>query len=129
MDTDQEKVFIPEIIEAGSQGERLEEARADKARIGCAVSGGSYLVMIVLGIVIYIWTIGIAYQYTGLLGAMLSLMFPGFSQVFWGVYLWIETKTLMNPYCLTLLGYVFAAVFVRAGIFLFQNSILRSRTR
>lgn len=123
MDIDEEKIFIPEVVKIGGQDERREAVRPDKVKLGCAISGVSYLLMTALGAIIYIWTIVVAYHAAGFFAAVLSLIFPVFAQIFWGIQLWVDTGTIMNPYCLTLLGYLLAAVLVRAGIILFQNNI------
>ncbi|MFA6378473.1 MAG: hypothetical protein WCX16_01670 [Candidatus Omnitrophota bacterium] len=127
MDIDEEKVFIPEVIEAGAQGEDREGAQTDKAKIGCALAGVSYFVMTVLGVIIYIWSIVIAYDSMGFLGAILTLIFPVFSQVFWGFVLWAEKGTIVTPYCLALLGYLFCVLLIRIGLLIFQANLQRQR--
>jgi hypothetical protein len=126
MDSGEEKVFIPEVVGVDEQAGGPSEEKKSKARVGCAVAGISYFLMIALGFIIYVWTIVIAYKSAGLLGAFLSLIFPVFAQVFWGLQLWMDSTTLMNPYCLTLLGYILATVLARLGLLLFQKNIIRS---
>jgi len=127
MDADEEKVFIPEIVEAGARDERPENPKTDKAKIGCALAGASYFVMTVLGVIIYVWSIGIAYDSAGLLGAVLTLIFPVFSQIFWGFTLWAEKGTIVNSYCLSLLGYALCALLIRVGLLMFQMNLVRRR--
>ena len=124
MDIDKEEVIIPEIVNPGGGSGRPKDQGLKKARLGCAISGFSYFLMIALGAIIYVWTIIIAYQSAGFLAAFLSLLFPVFAQIFWGIQLWIN-RGIANPYCLTLLGYLLTTILLRAGILLFQNSMNR----
>ena len=124
-DHNKEKVFIPEVVNAGGRGQAQASGQVRGARVGCAVAGISYFLLIALGAVIYVWTIVIAYRSAGILGALLSLIFPVLAQVFWGVKLWMDSGTVMNAYCLALLGYVFLTALVRAGIVLLHRRVVR----
>jgi len=116
------EVIIPEVVDPGGGHGRFRDQGLKKARLSCAASGFCYLFMIVWGAVIYVWTIIIAYESAGFFAAFLSVIFPVFAQAFWGVQVWVEQDTIINPYCLALLGYLSATILWRAGILLFQNN-------
>lgn len=82
--------------------------------VGCVLASTAYLVMTLLGLVIHVWTIVIAFNAKGLFAAVLSCIFPVIAQLYWGFVGWTTTGTLFNPYCLALLSYVFlwAIIFV-----------------
>ena len=122
---DDEKVFIPEIVETGGQSNKQHNDQKAKLRIGCAFTGIGYLIIVFLGLMIYVWTIVIAYYFAGIFGAILSLIFPVFAQIFWGVKLWSDSGTIMNPYCLALIAYLVGTMFARIGFRIF--SIRRRR--
>ena len=41
-----------------------------------------------LGLIVHIWTIIIAFTEAGLFGAILSLIFPFLSEIYWVIMLW-----------------------------------------
>jgi len=77
----------------------------DKIRKGI---GGTLVVIVsivgsILCAVIHIWTIIIAYAISGLIGALISLWFPFFAQIYWFFRMWSLTGTIKNNYCLAIL--------------------------
>ena len=109
-------VSIPEIV--ASDVEKYSERNTLKGirkGTGCAIAGIGYLALSILGLVIHIWTIIIAYSFAGILGAAISLMLPMLSQIFWGFKMWNYTGTIMNNYCMSLIGYVVAFIVVIIG--------------
>ena len=118
VDVSDENTVVPEVLTATSEITRGNVGRNIKQGAGCAIAGIAYLVMGVLGLIIHIWTILIAYSFAGILGAAISLMFPVLAQIFWGFKIWAHTGTIMNGYCLALIGYVvaFGAVLIGAGM-------------
>ena len=85
-----------------------------KRRVGCAMAGIAYPVMAILGAIIHVWTIVIAFAASGLFAAVLSLVFPVLAQLYWGLMIWNMTGTLWNYYCLALIAYV--GLFMVIGI-------------
>ena len=78
--------------------------------IGCTMAGIAYVIMGILGLVIHVWTIVIAFTEKGLIAAVSSLILPVLAQIYWGITIWRTTGTLLNFYCLALIAYVFLIV-------------------
>ena len=114
-DMSEDKVFIPEIVEDGSSFDKEKQGPKTKVKIGCAAVGLSYFILMAVGLIIYVWTIGIAYDSAGIAGAMLSMIFPFFAQIFWFFKLWNDTGTIFDPYCVVVISYVVLTMFMRAG--------------
>ena len=76
----------------------------------------------ILGVVIHVWTIGIAYKSIGLLGALISAFLPFISQIWWFIKIWQITGTLSNPYCIALLAYGASLVIGLIGWIIFASS-------
>ena len=72
---------------------------------GCVLVGLAYPVMILLGVVLHLWTIVIAFSRTGFGAALLTFIFPVLSELYWGRRVWNATGTLANAYCGALLAY------------------------
>lgn len=75
-----------------------------------ALVAGMYAVMSLLGLVVYVWSIFIAFRAAGLIGAGLTAMLPPFAQIFWGIAAWSSVGAPSHPYCVTLL--VCAGMFI-----------------
>jgi hypothetical protein len=58
------------------------------------------------GYAIHLWTILIALKQMGVLMAILTLILPGIAEVYWFIRMIIYHGTLMNPYCLVIIGYL-----------------------
>ena len=82
----------------------------------CALVGAGYLVLSILGIVIHVWTILIAFSTGGLISAGITLIIPVVAQIYWFIAVWSATGTIVNPYCLAILGYIVAWVVVIVGM-------------
>ena len=82
---------------------------------GCAMAGVAYPIMTILGAIIYVWTIVFAFADKGLFAAVLSLIFPVLAQLYWGFVIWNATGTIVNPYCLALIGYGILWVVILVG--------------
>ncbi len=77
-----------------------------KEGAGCALVGIAYPVIGILGLIIHIWTIVIAYTVSGLIGAIITLIFPVLSQIYWFIKVWSFAGTILNLYCIAILAYV-----------------------
>lgn len=81
---------------------------------GCALAGIAGLVMAILGAVLHVWTVVIAFLASGLVGAVITVVLPVLAQIFWFIAVWRGTGTLWNTYCVAVLCYV--GLFVVAGV-------------
>lgn len=88
--------------------------------VGCAFGGIIYLIAGILGLIIHIWTILIAYSFGGLIYAIISLILPVIAQIYWGIRVWTYTGTFFNYYCIALVGYVVLWI-VALGILAFVS--------
>lgn len=115
-----DKVYIPEVLEPGqSSYQRKNPGPSPQFSMGCAAFGLGYFLLLAVGLGIYIWTIVIAYEALGIVGAVLSAVFPFFAQVFWVAKIWTDTGSPLNPYCLIVIGYSVIATLARIGSKLF----------
>jgi hypothetical protein len=48
------------------------------------------LVYPITGLIVHIWTVGVAYTYSGLLAAIFSFFFPVISELYWVFALWTK---------------------------------------
>ena len=80
------------------------------------MAGIAYPIMAILGAVIHIWTILVAFLASGLFAAVLSLIFPVLAQLYWGIRIWNATGTLWNNYCLAVIAYVALWIVVGIGV-------------
>jgi hypothetical protein len=56
------------------------------------------------GLALHVFTIVIAYQASGLGAAVLSAVFPPFSEAYWFFKMWYETGTFLNGYSVWVLA-------------------------
>lgn len=88
---------------------------------GAILSSLFFMLAVILGIILHIWTVIIAYKYSGIVPAALSLPFPVFAQIFWFVRIWIYEKTFFNPFCLLVTGYVIFWIIIRGLSFMSET--------
>lgn len=81
---------------------------------GCLVGGVSYIILSILGFVLHVWTIIIAFLTKGLLAAIISAALPVLAQIYWGIKIWSVSGTFFNPYCLAISVYVVLWIIVIA---------------
>ena len=89
---------------------------------GCALVGIAYPIMGILGLVIHVWTILIAFAMSGLVGAVITLMVPVLAQIFWFIKAWSLAGTVLNLYCLGILAYIACLVVVFVGMAIMDSS-------
>jgi len=85
--------------------------------VGGGLVGLAGLAATILGLVIHVWTIVIAYAIGGLFAAVLTLIFPVLSEAFW--FFKVGTNVSFGTlYCLSIIAYVglFGIVFLGAII-------------
>ncbi len=91
-------------------------ARDVKQGTGCLLLGVAYPIIMLLGLIIHIWTVVIAYFSGGIVAVLISLMLPVLAELYWGYTIWSTTGTFFNLYCLALLAYVVAFMIASVGI-------------
>ncbi len=73
--------------------------------IGTGIMGISVIALSILGMIIHVWTIVLAFLLAGLFAAVMTLIFPVFSQIIW--FFTIGNKMgYTNLYCLSIIGYI-----------------------
>lgn len=85
--------------------------------VGIALTGIGGIIMAVLGVAIYIWSIVIAYLVGGIVAAAITIAIPVISQLYWFFKIWYWTGNIYNPYCLALIGYIIAWIVMLVGIY------------
>jgi hypothetical protein len=68
-----------------------------------ALGAGAYAVMSLLGVILYVWSIGIALSAVGIIAAVATALLPPFAQIYWGIALWTSVGAPSHPYCVALL--------------------------
>ena len=86
-----------------------------KEKSGFGIMGLAFAIQSVLGLVIHVWTVVIAYLTSGLFAAVLTLIFPVISEIYWffkvgsnlgfGVY-----------YCVAIMAYILLWVVAFVGL-------------
>jgi len=69
-----------------------------------------------LGTIIHIWTIVVAYNVSGIFAAMMTVWFPILAQIYWFIRIWSMVGTVINKYCLAILGYIGLWIIVAIGV-------------
>jgi|SaaInlV_200m_DNA_5_1039737.scaffolds.fasta_scaffold10256_4 hypothetical protein len=85
--------------------------------VGGGVMGMAMLAASVLGLVIHVWTIMLAFSIKGLFAAVLTLIFPVLSELYW--FFKVGSNVGYDAtYCVSIMAYVglFVLVFVGAMI-------------
>ena len=93
-----------------------------KEKIGCAIAGLLMPIMWILGMVIHIWTIIIAYAFGGLLAAIITLVVPVFAQIYWMIRTWVYVGTFFNLYCLAIAAYAIGFIAIIGLLAFFDRS-------
>jgi len=60
----------------------------------------------ILGLVLYVWTIVVAFLAGGLVAAIISMFVPVLAQIFWAIRIWNATGTPWNPYCMACMAWL-----------------------
>jgi hypothetical protein len=84
--------------------------------IGAFFTGTVGIIMSILGVCIYIWSIVIAYAVGGIISAAITIALPGISQLYWFFRIWYWTGSINNTYCLAIIGYVVALIIIFIGV-------------
>lgn len=90
------------------------------ATVGGGAIGLIYLAFMLLGVVIYVWSIIVAYLYAGLIGAIVTVFIPVIAQVFWFFKVGLNYGFMTN-YCMAVIAYVGIIVIGFIGIMVFSH--------
>ena len=88
-----------------------------KEVVGGGIMGLAWVAASILGLVIHVWTIVLAFSVSGLFAGVLTLIFPGLSEAYW--FFAIGSNVGYGTvYCVSIMAYVglFGIVFVGAMI-------------
>lgn len=85
-----------------------------KENVGGGIMGLAWITASIVGLVIHVWTIVIAFSIKGLFGAVLTLVFPVLSEIFWffkvGNHVGYDTT-----YCVAIMAYVGLVILAFVG--------------
>lgn len=73
--------------------------------LGASLGSLFSIMAVILGLVLHLWTVGVAYNFSGIIGAIVSFCLPVFAQIFWFIWVWVKISNLFNPFCMAVLGY------------------------
>ena len=73
--------------------------------LGGGIIGLAWLAASILGLVIHVWTIVIAFSVSGLFAAVLTLVFPVLSEIFWFFKVG-SNVSFGTTYCVSIMAYV-----------------------
>jgi hypothetical protein len=88
---------------------------------GIAILGIAGFVAWILAAIIHVWTVVIAFMSGGLVSAVITLLLPVLSQIYWGFVIFSATGTIFNTYCLALVAYVVLWGILLLGSLLFNE--------
>jgi len=89
--------------------------------IGVVFMGTGGIIMAILGMAIYIWSIVISYAFGGLIAAIFTLAIPVAGQIYWFFKIWYLTGTIINAYCLATIGYVVSLGLIIVGVAMMER--------
>ena len=76
-----------------------------RENIGVGIMGLAWLAASVLGLVIHVWTIIIAFSIKGLFAAVVTLIFPFLSELYW--FIKVGSNIGYNTtYCISIMAYI-----------------------
>jgi len=84
--------------------------------IGCALAGTAYMFLLVLGVIIHVWTIILAFMIKGFLAAIITFVFPVISQIFWFFKIGSNVGYTNNWFCIAIMVYAGLWVVVFVGV-------------
>jgi len=85
--------------------------------IGSGIIGLACMAASILGLIIHVWTIVISFSVSGLFAAVLTLMFPVLSEIFWFFNVGSNVG-FGTTYCVAIIAYIglFGVVFLGAAM-------------
>ena len=73
--------------------------------VGGGIMGLSWIAASILGLVIHVWTIVIAFSVSGLFAAVLTMVFPVLSEIYWFFKVG-NNVGFVTTYCVSIMAYV-----------------------
>ncbi|MDI6790282.1 MAG: hypothetical protein QME44_06315 [Thermodesulfobacteriota bacterium] len=73
--------------------------------VGGGIMGLAWIVASILGLVIHVWTIVIAFLLSGLFAAVLTLVFPVLSEIYWFFKIG-SNAGYGTTYCVSIMAYI-----------------------
>ena len=86
-----------------------------KEKSGFGIMGLAFAIQSVLGLVIHVWTVVIAYLTSGLFAAVLTLIFPVISEIYWFFKVGSNLGFGVN-YCVAIMAYILLWVVAFVGL-------------
>ena len=76
-----------------------------RENVGGGIMALAFIAMQILGLVIHVWTIVIAFSVSGLFAAVLTLLLPVVSEIFWFFKVGMNVS-FGTTYCVAIMAYV-----------------------
>jgi hypothetical protein len=70
------------------------------------ILGALGLLVKLIAVGIHLWTVCVAYHFAGIVGALISLVAPVISQLYWMNFSWHHSDTIFTPYITTIFIYL-----------------------
>jgi len=94
--------------------------------LGGGMMAIGYISFSILGLIIHVWTIVIAYHISGLISACITVVFPVFAQIYWFIEVG-RNVGFGSIYCLAIITYVVLIGIGILGLIIF--GIAEGRTK
>ena len=88
-----------------------------RENVGGGIMGLAWIAASILGLIIHVWTIVIAFSVSGLFAAVLTLVFPVLSEIYW--FFKVGSNVGFDAtYCVSIMAYVglFGVAFLGAMV-------------
>ena len=89
--------------------------------VGCAIPGKADKVLSVLGVIIHVWTMILAFKIKGFYAAFMTFFFPVLSQIFWFFKIGAKVGYTKSWFCISLMVYAILWVLVLLGFLAAQG--------
>jgi hypothetical protein len=86
-----------------------------KEKSGFGIMGLAFAIQSILGLVIHVWTVVIAYLTSGLFASVLTLIFPVLSEIYWFFKVGSNLGFGVN-YCVAIMAYILLWVVAFVGL-------------
>lgn len=90
--------------------------------LGYAIGGTAYVILSILGLILHVWTIIIAFMIKGFLAALISFVLPVISQIFWFFKIGSNVGYTNNWFCISIMAYVGLWIVAFIGMAIAGNS-------
>lgn len=90
--------------------------RSVQENVGCALAGTAYAIVSVLGIIIHVWTIILAFMVKGFFAAIITFILPVLAQIFWFFKVGANVGYTNNSFCIAIMVYAGLWLVVYLGV-------------